>query len=106
MNCFARWTGLGLGAALVALPASAQTSAPAGHALATQYCARCHIVAPGGAGGWTNAPSFEAIANNPQANLGGLSAFIQRPYEKMLNTGRPANESEAIATYILSLRHK
>jgi mono/diheme cytochrome c family protein len=79
-------------------------TAAAGHVLAEQFCADCHVVAPNGRPGWTDAPAFDAIANRPDTTEAKLSAFIQIPHAHMLNTGRPKNESEGIATYILSLR--
>jgi len=94
---------LGLG---LAPPAGAQTPASAGQQLATKYCAYCHVVTPSGSGGWTNAPAFQTIAGNKQFTAASLSAFIQTQHEKMLNTGRPRNESDDIAAYIISLRRQ
>jgi mono/diheme cytochrome c family protein len=105
-HALARAVLLGLGMALASLPATAQTPTSAGQQLATEYCARCHIVAPNGSGGWTNAPAFQTIADNRQSTAAGLSTFIQTEHEKMLNTGRPRNEADEIAAYIISLRRQ
>jgi mono/diheme cytochrome c family protein len=87
------------------MPASAQLRAAAGAKLAEQYCAACHVVAPNGAGGWTDAPKFEDVANRPNVSAAKLSAFIQQEHMHMVNTGRPRSEADELAAYILSLRH-
>jgi len=78
--------------------------AEAGRRLGEEFCAQCHVVVPRGQAGWTDAPAFKAIASRPEATIGWLSAFIEKPHMDMLNTGRPPAEADAIATYILSLR--
>jgi cytochrome c len=88
-------------------PAKAQTTpnTPAeGKRLAEQYCVSCHIIAPTGQGGWTDAPRFDAIANRPNISAAWISDFLQKPHMNMLNDQRPVPEAQAIATYILSLR--
>jgi cytochrome c len=91
--------------ATVPTNASAETpNAAAGLKLAEQYCVRCHQIAPNGKRGWTDAPAFEAIAKRPGSTTETLSATIQKPHMKMLNTGRPADEADEIAVYIMSLR--
>jgi cytochrome c len=79
-------------------------NAAAGLKLAQQYCVRCHQIAPSGKRGWTDAPAFEAIANRPGSTTETLSATIQKPHMKMLNTQRPVAEANEIAVYIMSLR--
>jgi mono/diheme cytochrome c family protein len=79
-------------------------SAASGSKLAQQYCSRCHQVSPSGRRGWTDAPSFESIGNRPGSTTETLSATIQQPHMKMLNTGRPVAEANDIAAYIMSLR--
>lgn len=80
------------------------SQAQAGLALSRQYCEECHLVVRGDRQGWTDAPSFEAIANDPRQSRAKLVAYIQQPHMHMLNTGRPAGEANQIAVYILSLR--
>lgn len=75
-----------------------------GHDLSERNCIQCHQVDPSDHGSWTDAPSFESIANKPGTTPATLSAFIQKLHMKMLNTARPKNEAEAIAAYIISLR--
>jgi hypothetical protein len=64
------------------------------------------MVTPSGARGWTDAPAFEAIANRPGTTVATLSAIIQKPHMKMLNTERPKGEADAIAAYIISLHQR
>jgi cytochrome c len=77
----------------------------AGQRLAEQFCSRCHVIAPSGHGSWTDAPAFDVIANREGVTAGQLSAFIQKPHMHMLNTERPPGEANALAAYIMSLRH-
>jgi mono/diheme cytochrome c family protein len=81
-------------------------NAAAGLKLAEQYCVRCHQIAPTSRRGWTDAPAFEAIANRPGTSAEMLSATIQKPHMKMLNTQRPVDEANDIAVYIMSLRKR
>lgn len=91
---------------VVASPALAASPAQieAGHALAQQYCIRCHVIAPSKSKGWTNAPAFTSVANNPASTVRKLTQFIEKPHIHMLNTARPAQEAADLAAYILSLR--
>jgi cytochrome c len=86
--------------------ADAPPNAAAGLKLAQQNCVACHQIAPTSKRGWTDAPAFEAIANRPGSTTETLSATIQKPHMKMLNTGRPVAEANEIAVYIMSLRRR
>lgn len=83
---------------------SAAAQVATGKTIAEQSCARCHIVAPGGGTGWTDAPPFQALADRDGASSAKLSAFIQQPHMHMLDTARPPAEANALAAYIMSLR--
>ena len=93
---------------LLAAPAFAASPAQiqSGQNLARQYCSECHVVAPSPSKGWTDAPAFDAIANNPSNTAAKLAQFIEQPHMHMMNTGRPAPEAAALAAYILSLKGK
>lgn len=95
-------------ACLVTVPGAAwaqnASQAQAGLTLAQRYCVRCHVVVPSASKGWTDAPPFQTIANRPGTTVASLSAFIQQQHMHMLNTGRPRNEANQIAAYIVSLR--
>jgi mono/diheme cytochrome c family protein len=86
--------------------ADSPPKAAAGLKLAQQYCAECHQVAPSSKNGWTDAPAFEAIANRSGTTIATLSATIQQPHMKMLNTERPPAEANEIALYIMTLRKR
>ncbi len=94
-----------LGLAIMPFTTTAATKADAGLALAQKYCVECHIVDPSASRGWTDAPAFEALANRPGMTVAFLSAVIEKPHMKMLNTGRPPSDAQAIAAYIMTLHH-
>lgn len=88
-------------------PASAQGRTqpqPSGQQLAQKYCAPCHVVVPDGKRGWTDAPSFESIAQRDGMSVGRLTSIMRQPHPKMMNIERPSVEADAIARYIMSLR--
>ena len=97
---------------MLAWPVQDETAQPVpntvaeGKQLAQQYCVTCHVIAPTGNGGWTDAPRFYAIANRPDVSAAQISAFQGKPHMNMLNDQRPKAEADAIATYILSLRKR
>ena len=99
-------------AALVLLAFAAAATAQSGpnhgldgKKLADQYCARCHTIVAG-EGSWTDAPTFQAIANRPGLTAPHLSKTIQGPHMDMLNDRRSPAQADAIAAYILTLRVK
>jgi mono/diheme cytochrome c family protein len=104
------WTLLlifaGAGLAGQAYAQAVPNTAAAGRALSEQYCVTCHVIDATNQKGWTDAPSFLAIANKPGTTAAGLSAIIQKPHVNMLNDQRPKPEADAMATYILSLRKR
>jgi cytochrome c len=77
-----------------------------GGRLAQTFCSQCHVVTRGGQAGWTDAPSFVAIANKPTTTSASLQAFIQKPHMNMLNLARNPSEAADLAAYILILRQK
>ena len=78
-----------------------------GGRLAQSLCSRCHVVTPDGPAGWTNAPSFAAIANKPTATSASLQAIIQKPHMKMSSLAqRNPSEAADLAAYILTLKQK
>ncbi|MDR3531894.1 MAG: hypothetical protein P4L90_15270 [Rhodopila sp.] len=93
---------IGLPRSVVAQPVP--NTAEAGKKLAEQYCVTCHVITPSATKGWTDAPTFAAIANRPGVTAAQLSAVAQKPHMNMLNDRRPKDEADAMATYILSLR--
>jgi cytochrome c len=83
---------------------SAPKNVAVGQRLASEHCARCHVAVLNGEAGWTDAPSFAAIANRPQTTAAKLSAFIQQPHMHMLDLPLPPVQANAVAAYIISLR--
>ena len=91
-----------LGPCCLAQPASVAE----GGRLAGEVCARCHNVNPGGGGSWTDAPSFESIANRPGMSRAWLADFISKPHMHMLQRDYTPSQVKSIAAYIISLRHQ
>lgn len=112
MKRFHGWRGLTLGACLCVLPlvpAGAQPSpgnARAGYALASFFCTECHVIIREDRAGWTDAPSFAAIADRPTTTAAWLKGFLQQPHMHMLNLPRSPADAGDIAAYILSLKGK
>ena len=69
-----------------------------------KMCQQCHVIVPSNGAGWTDAPSFESIANRSGQTAAALSATIQKPHLHMLNDQRPKPEADLLAAYIISLR--
>ncbi len=62
----------------LARPAEAQSSpgrVAAGHRLAETFCAQCHVIIRGGPAGWTDAPSFPAVADRTGYNIRMVAAL-------------------------------
>lgn len=91
-----------LGVLLSAGPAAAQDAA-AGRALAQQWCTSCHIVVPG-ADGSDAAPTFAAIANDPNVTERGLRAWLADPHPPMPNLNLSRTEIDNIIAYLKTLR--
>ena len=87
-------------------PVAAQTTgnALAGHALARQWCAACHLVAPGEGRASDAAPAFEAVARRPSTTETGLRVFLQSPHQRMPNYTLTRQETDDVVAYILGLR--
>jgi len=77
-----------------------------GHQLAQKTCATCHVIMPNGHASWTDAPSFESIANRPGITQQWLAAFVRKPHMHMLIDQYTPAQANAIASFILSLRRK
>jgi mono/diheme cytochrome c family protein len=106
MKC-AAYAVVGLGALLAAGHAVAQTSpATEGQKIAQRRCAECHVIVAHGPGSWTDAPSFESIANRPDITRNWLITFIPKPHVHMEMEKYTHAQVESLADYILSLRQK
>jgi cytochrome c len=76
-----------------------------GHRLAEQMCSQCHLI-KGNGGSWTTAPSFESVANSSTMSQRKLTDFIMKPHFSMPPRDFTQAQASAIASYILSLRHR
>ena len=91
----------------VPMAGQAQKATPAeGQKIAERYCARCHVVAPGGGTGWTDAPAFTTIAQDKRGSRSWMREFVTQQHMHMLATNRSQAEADALAAYLLSLRQK
>jgi mono/diheme cytochrome c family protein len=84
----------------------AQAGDPArGRALAEQWCARCHVVAPGQKSeDDVGIPSFMQIAAERRLDRRDLIALITIPHLRMPPPVLTETEAEHVVTYILWLR--
>lgn len=76
-----------------------------GYAFAEQHCAECHRIAPGElASGNFNAPSFQAVANDPAITRTSLKVFLQTPHSRMPDFILTGEQSDQVIDYILNLK--
>ncbi len=99
-----RLPALTVGFLLIGLssPSMAQDAA-AGRALAEQWCAACHAVAPG-EGGSDQVPSFERIAKERERSEEWLRTWLSVPHQAMPNFSLSDQEITDLVTYLQSLR--
>jgi mono/diheme cytochrome c family protein len=85
---------------------SAALAADASHgkALAQVWCANCHLVAPDQRQASADVPTFAAIAERPDFNVGRLAFFLLDPHPKMPNLALTRAEAADLAAYIGSLK--
>jgi mono/diheme cytochrome c family protein len=92
---------------LLASPAAfAQGATDTGKGLSERYCAACHVVTPTGKAGWTDAPSFQAIADRPGVTAAWVTDYTEKQHMEMMHDMRPHDQAAAIAGYLMSLRAK
>jgi mono/diheme cytochrome c family protein len=101
-----RTTYLAALALMCANPVLAQSTgnALAGHALARQWCASCHLIASGEGRTSDVAPAFEAVARRPSTTQTSLRVFLQTPHRQMPNYTLTRQETDDVVAYILGLR--
>jgi len=103
-----RVLGVACALATLAAPAGAQSPEQArkGFQLADRYCAGCHVIVRDGPAGWTDAPSFAAIADRPGVTAAWIEGVVMQPHLHMLNLPRGRADARVLAAYILSLRQR
>lgn len=90
--------------ALAPVAAEAQGAPNAGKVLSERYCATCHVVEPTGKAGWTDAPSFQAIANRQGVTAEWVTDYTEKQHMEMMHDMRPHDQAAAIAAYLMILR--
>jgi cytochrome c len=111
-----RWIHIGLalsisGAAISMLsPHPAYSAAPesdsaaSGHKLAEAWCKACHAIEPRTAGTLAGAPDFATVANQPSTTELALKVFLRSSHPSMPNLVLTPEQTDAIVSYILSLK--
>lgn len=75
-----------------------------GKALATRWCASCHIVSAEQESATTEAPPFETIAKRPADELEKLELFLASPHAPMPPLDLSRTEIRDLIAYITSLK--
>ena len=75
-----------------------------GRALAEEWCAKCHAIAPGRQGREPGIPSFMRMAADPENTREALRQFITLPHFEMPPQTLTRDEIDDVIAYILSLR--
>ncbi len=76
-----------------------------GQEVAMEWCTECHEVVPGvREPSVTEAPPFQAVADDPAATETALRAFLQTPHATMPNLRPTPEQTDDLIAYILSLK--
>jgi mono/diheme cytochrome c family protein len=78
----------------------------AGRRIAEGSCSQCHVIIRNGPAGWTDAPSFEVIANKPATTSAWLQSFVMKPHIDMMHRIQNRSDAAKVAAYILSLKRQ
>lgn len=77
-----------------------------GYDFAKAHCSECHRITPGELStGHFNAPSFQAIANDPAITRTSLTVFLRTPHSRMPDFILTNEQSTGVIDYILSLKN-
>ena len=103
-------TGLAFGLALLFSAAAAAQELPGdterGHALAEHWCSACHEIERGvNEPSSVDAPTFQAVADDPATTELALNAFFQTLHQNMPHLQLGAEDTADLIAYILSLKH-
>jgi cytochrome c len=79
-------------------------SATAGHRLAEAWCMACHAIEARTAGASSAAPDFVQIASLPSTTALALKVFLRTNHPSMPNLVLTPEQTDDIASYILSLK--
>ncbi|MFT4275435.1 MAG: cytochrome c [Rhodopseudomonas sp.] len=98
---------LGLSLMLIAgTSPSLAADAQNGETLATRWCTGCHVVSDEQRKGSDMAPSFAAIASQPNFNEERLAFFLLEPHPKMANMALSRSDTKDLAAYIAGQKHR
>jgi mono/diheme cytochrome c family protein len=76
-----------------------------GRAIAEAWCIECHELVPDiREPSVTDAPPFQAVADDPAATETALRAFLQTPHAAMPNIRPTPEQTDDLIAYILSLK--
>jgi mono/diheme cytochrome c family protein len=78
--------------------------AASGHKLAEAWCKGCHAIEPRTAGTPAAAPDFATVANQPSTTELALKVFLRSSHPSMPNLVLTPEQTDAIVSYILSLK--
>jgi len=88
-------------------PARAAEDVEHGRTLATQLCARCHMVpGQGEKVGPDGIPGFAAVAKRPQQTMDGIVHWLRSIPPMMPNHHLTQDEMHDIAAFIVSLKEQ
>jgi mono/diheme cytochrome c family protein len=79
-------------------------SVAAGHKLAEAWCRACHTIDATTAGTQSSAPDFVALANMPSTTELSVKVFMQSSHRNMPNLVLTPEQTNDLASYILSLK--
>ena len=76
-----------------------------GRAIAEAWCLECHEVGPGvREPSLTDAPPFQAVADDPAATETALRVFLRTPHATMPDLRPTPEQTDDLIAYILSLK--
>jgi mono/diheme cytochrome c family protein len=89
----------------VVLPMQAVAAADAqnGRDIAQQWCSSCHVTAPDQTQASADVPSFMAIAERSEGDLGWLAAFLADPHPPMPDMRLTRQEIQDLTAYFETL---
>ncbi|MEP9351980.1 cytochrome c [Xanthobacter sp. KR7-65] len=97
--------GLALAALVSASDAASAADAVAGQALATRWCAACHVVGEGAQSAASDAPTFATIANRTgDVSASWLAFRLLNPHPQMPQVSLTRTQAADLAAYLATLK--
>lgn len=104
MAGFAGMAGLALAVLAAGATQAAAADAEQGKALATRWCAACHIVAADQTRGTASAPPFSEVATRGDFDAARVALFLLAPHPKMPDMNLTRVEAANLSAYIATLK--